>query len=101
MAHRSFKRSIGQRHRARRHMEPKQEPIDASEETIRSLAAKLERYAGTLTSEDRALLHHVLLTALRPSDRRRLAPETGVFSDADLALLDSLALQGADECASD
>ncbi len=64
--------------------------MDSSENTIRSLAGKLHDYAGTLPEEDRALLEHVLLTALPPLKRRRLSPETELLSDADLDVLDRL-----------
>jgi hypothetical protein len=68
-------------------------PIRASEETIRSLANKLQEYFQTLSEEERALLEHLLLTALPPLKRRHLSPETGLLSNADLALLDSLTLK--------
>ncbi len=41
-------------------------PTHASEETIRSLAEKLQEYADTFSEEECALLEHVLLTALPP-----------------------------------
>jgi hypothetical protein len=65
-------------------------PTRASEETIRSLAQKLQEYAETLSEEEHALLEHVLLTALPPLERTRLSPETDLLSSADLALLESL-----------
>ena len=65
-------------------------PVRASEETIRSLARKLQQYSDTLSDQERALLEHVLLTALPPAQRRRLSPETGVLSNEELALLDGL-----------
>lgn len=68
-------------------------PARASEETIVSLAQKLQDYAETLSEDERALLEHVLLTALPPLERRRLAPETDLLSSADLALLESLTLK--------
>ena len=68
-------------------------PTRALEKIIRSLAHKLQEYAGTLSEEERALLEHVLLTALPPLERRRLSPETGLLSNADLALLNSLTLK--------
>jgi|HubBroStandDraft_6_1064221.scaffolds.fasta_scaffold5829130_1 hypothetical protein len=71
-------------------MAPSEKVIRASEETIRSLAGKLQEYANTLSEEERALFEHVLLTALPPLTRRRLSPETHLFSNANRALLDSL-----------
>ena len=65
----------------------------ASEETIRSLAAKLQQYVGTLPEEEKALLEHVLLTALPPLTRRLLSPESNRFSNNDRALLDNLTLR--------
>jgi hypothetical protein len=61
------------------------------EASIRSLADKLARYAETLSEDERALLDHLLVTALPPLERRRLAPETDRISAADFAFLDSLA----------
>jgi hypothetical protein len=64
--------------------------IQPSEETIRSLAKKLEQYMNTVSEEERALLEHLLLTALPPLKRRALSPDTGILSDAEVALLNSL-----------
>jgi hypothetical protein len=64
--------------------------VEASEDTIRSLAGKLEEYTHTLTEEERALLEHLLLMALPPMERRRLSPEPGILSDADEELLGRL-----------
>jgi len=74
-------------------MASNEKTIRASEETIRSLAGKLQEYASTLSEEERALFEHVLLTALPPLTRRRLSPETDLFSNEDRALLDSLTLK--------
>jgi len=74
-------------------MSPIEKTIRASEETIRSLAGKLQEYASTLSEEERAIFEHVLLTALPPLTRRRLSPEIGLFSKADRALLDSLTIK--------
>ncbi len=70
-----------------------EKPIGASEETVRSLARKLQEYADKLPAEERALLEHVLLTALPPMERRRFLHETDLLSSEDLALLESLRLR--------
>lgn len=62
-----------------------------SEETIRSLARKLEAYAAALPEGERALLEHLLLTALPPLERRARFPGADSVSDEDAALLDRLA----------
>jgi len=65
-------------------------PIQASAETIRSLAKKLEAYIKTLSEQERALFEHLLLTALPPLKRRDFLSEDGLLSQAEAALLDSL-----------
>lgn len=68
------------------------EPVaPAREASIRSLADKLAQYAQTLPPDERALLDHMLVTALPPLERRRFAPETDRISAADFAFLDNLA----------
>ena len=62
----------------------------APDGAVESLGRKLGDYAATLPEEERALLLHVLLTALPPLERREFLPDTDVISDADRALLDSL-----------
>lgn len=72
---------------------PPNDPIEApaaSEETVHSLARKLDEYAETLSRKERALLEHVLRMALPPHERSRLGPDVGLLSDADRDLLDRL-----------
>ena len=62
----------------------------APDGVVESLGRKLGDYAATLSEEERALLLHVLLTALPSLERREFLPDADVISDADRALLDSL-----------
>jgi hypothetical protein len=72
---------------------PSEKPAESpegSENAIRSLARKLGAYAETLPPQDRALLEHVLLTALPPHERLRFTYDATLLSESERSLLDRL-----------
>lgn len=65
----------------------------ASDEALaQSLGSKLATYAEQLSSDERALLKYVLLTALPPHERLHFISDDEVLSEEERALMAELSL---------